>query len=85
MGVADNKRCFREYGLFPYAYQLPIGDRGTPTLSPRPVDHSDLSPPKIHLQVIEIRLLLVLDQLVTAISRHLTTINIVMIATTKTD
>jgi hypothetical protein len=45
-GVVDNKRCFREYGLFSYAYQLHIGDRDTHTPGPRPVDRSDLSPPK---------------------------------------
>ncbi len=45
-----------------YAYQLPIGDRDMPTPGPRLVDRSDLSPPKIHLQVIEKRLHLVLDQ-----------------------
>nr|BAD36615.1 hypothetical protein [Oryza sativa Japonica Group] len=37
-----------------------------PTPGPRPVDRSDLSPPKIHLQVIEKRLHLVLDQTTTS-------------------
>lgn len=82
----DNKRCFREYGLFPYAYQLPIGGRDTPTPGPRPVDHSDLSLPKNSSS--GDRDTPTPDLRPVGYSNLTTpnaTINIVVIATTKTD